>query len=703
MNIKNWNIGPKLALGFAIICLLLLGVAARYQATLWQTQENYQRILDVAEPLKNHALNIDRLMLQSRRAEKDFLLRKDTKYIDKVAELVGSVQAEAAKIGSIGKTIGGDTGNMLVGDDKAIQEAMTVYGDTFKELSQRWQIKGLDHNSGLQGSFRDEVHSLGKVLNDFEVTDLKILLLQLRRAEKDFRLRGENKYVEKHHKLIGQFMVGINDSAMQEINKNAIKRGLTLYKTAFATFLKANATTEGASKETIAALSKTVAVVEEDLNKHYVSGILRDFLVIRKHEKDYLLRGDDKYVKKLEKTIAKILKNVSASKLEQTTRQTIGTSLAKYQKSFHALVDEDKKIAQLTEVMRKAVHVIEPMIVDLVQDGKKMMVETNTETREKVAADSKLAMTLTGGILGVGLLLGVIITRHIIAPLQGCIGNIERMADGDLTVQCVTDRGDELGKIFNSLEKMIKALRGVVLEIRAAASNVASGSQELSSSADGLSQGATEQAASVEETSSAMEEMASGIQQNTDNAQQTQKISSKASQDAEETGRSVVEAVGSMKDIAAKINIIEEIARQTNLLALNAAIEAARAGEHGKGFAVVAAEVRKLAERAQTAAGEITQLAFSSVEVAENAGTNLTELVPDIQKTAELVQEIAAASQEQNSGTSQINLALQELDRIIQQNAGASEEMAATAEELSAQASKLNHAVAFFKVDGPPT
>jgi len=194
-----------------------------------------------------------------------------------------------------------------------------------------------------------------------------------------------------------------------------------------------------------------------------------------------------------------------------------------------------------------------------------------------------------------------------------------------------------------------------------------------------------------------MEEMSSNIKQNADNAQQTEKIALKAAHDAKEGGQAVTETVSAMKDIAMKISIIEEIARQTNLLALNAAIEAARAGEHGKGFAVVATEVRKLAERSQTAAAEISKLSSSSVEVAEKAGEMLTRIVPDIQKTAELVQEISAASNEQNTGADQINKAIQQLDQVIQENASATEEMASTAEELSSQAVQLQDIIGFFR------
>jgi methyl-accepting chemotaxis protein len=235
--------------------------------------------------------------------------------------------------------------------------------------------------------------------------------------------------------------------------------------------------------------------------------------------------------------------------------------------------------------------------------------------------------------------------------------------------------------------------------VKNAARNVASGSRQLSSGSEQMSQGTTEQAASAEEASSAIEEMHATIRQNADNSVATEKIARKSAGDALESGKAVSEAVKAMKDIAGKISVIEEIARQTNLLALNAAIEAARAGEHGKGFAVVAAEVRKLAERSQVAAGEIGTLSGSSVGVAENAGAMLNRLVPDIQKTSELVQEITESSKEQASGADQINNSIQQLNSVIQQNAGSAEEMASTAQELSSQAEQLLQTVGFFTIE----
>jgi methyl-accepting chemotaxis protein len=273
----------------------------------------------------------------------------------------------------------------------------------------------------------------------------------------------------------------------------------------------------------------------------------------------------------------------------------------------------------------------------------------------------------------------------------------QEMAEGNLAVK-IKERSEQ-DRLMRALNAMIGKLHEVVINVKQASDTVASGSRHLSAAAEQMSQGASEQSASAEEVSSSMEEMASNIRQNSDNAMQTEKIALKAAEDAREGGKAVAETVTVMKDIARKITVVGEIARQTNLLALNAAIEAARAGENGRGFAVVASEVRKLAERSQKAAAEISELSLSSVDIAERAGEMLRRIVPDIQKTAELVQEISAASSEQNSGAEQVNKAVQQLDSVIQENASAAEEMSSTSEELTAQAEHLRDIIGFFRID----
>jgi methyl-accepting chemotaxis protein len=283
----------------------------------------------------------------------------------------------------------------------------------------------------------------------------------------------------------------------------------------------------------------------------------------------------------------------------------------------------------------------------------------------------------------------------LIGAMNEITGAAELIAGGNLTIT-LKERSAE-DKLMQALVAMVGGLTRTVSDIRSIAGEVAAASQSISTASVQVSKGASSQAAAAEEASSSMEEMVSNIKQNADNAQQTDKIANKSAKDAQESGKSVLEAVAAMKEIANKISIIEEIARQTNLLALNAAIEAARAGEHGKGFAVVAAEVRKLAERSQKAAGEINQLSTTTLRVSEKSGEMLEKLVPDIQRTAELVQEISAASKEQDTGSEQINKALQQLEQVIQQNASAAEEMASTTEELTGQSEQLVSALSFFR------
>lgn len=318
--------------------------------------------------------------------------------------------------------------------------------------------------------------------------------------------------------------------------------------------------------------------------------------------------------------------------------------------------------------------------------------------QEAYALQQRLIIMGIVGLLATCAIIFLTIRKMVTVPLKSVQEQAVAVSEGHLDNRLSGSFRGELDVLKNAFEVMIEKLHNIVMDVQSGSDNVASGSEELSATAETLSQGATEQAASIEEVSASMEEMTSNIQHNADNAHQTETMALKAAEDAAGGGKAVGEAVVAMKNIAEKISIIEEIARQTNLLALNAAIEAARAGEHGKGFAVVAAEVRKLAERSGEAAAEIGELSASSVDVAERAGGMFEQIVPDIQKTADLIQEIAAASAEQNSGAEQINKAIAELDNVIQQNASASEEMASTSEELSGQAQQLQSTISFFKI-----
>ncbi|MCJ2165376.1 MULTISPECIES: methyl-accepting chemotaxis protein [unclassified Pseudodesulfovibrio] len=316
-----------------------------------------------------------------------------------------------------------------------------------------------------------------------------------------------------------------------------------------------------------------------------------------------------------------------------------------------------------------------------------------------VEANSLQNRLIIAGVVSLVLILALvffIIRRLVTVPLGIIVEKSEQVSQGDLSLDFSGHFSGELSRLRDSFESMVNNLHEVVENIQSGSENVASGSEELSATAEALAQGATEQASGVERLSSAIEQISSSIDNTASNAKETEILAAQAAKDAQEGGEAVAEAVGAMSAIAEKISIIEDIARQTNLLALNAAIEAARAGEHGKGFAVVAAEVRKLAERSGVAASEISDLSGSSMAVADKAGKMLQKLVPDIKKTAELIQEITASAMEQNAGATDINKATQELDRVVQQNAAASEETSSTSEELSGQAVQLQQVVGYF-------
>jgi methyl-accepting chemotaxis protein len=346
--------------------------------------------------------------------------------------------------------------------------------------------------------------------------------------------------------------------------------------------------------------------------------------------------------------------------------------------------------------------------------GARMLQSTMMDELERLAGEDKdaavaaaeasaeraklILIVLLSGVFVLGLAISVTMANRISRPVLEITESFKLMATGDLTGRLEVRSKDELGEMSRHFNEFVTAIDRVIRQVRGGAEALSGASSQVSATAGTLSQGTSEQAASVEETTASLEQMSASITQNAANSRTTEQNAVKGATDAEESGRVAHETTAAMKTIAQKISIIEDIAYQTNLLALNAAIEAARAGEHGRGFAVVASEVRKLAERSQAAANDISGLAVSSVTVAERSGSLLKELVPSIRKTAELVQEVAAASREQAQGVTQINAAMAQVDQVTQRTASAAEELASTAEEMTAQAEPLRQLVAFFRV-----
>lgn len=308
-------------------------------------------------------------------------------------------------------------------------------------------------------------------------------------------------------------------------------------------------------------------------------------------------------------------------------------------------------------------------------------------------------LLLLGVPLLVGALASTLLTLSISRRLLAASSLARKISQGDLRNLAEIKGQDEISGLQKAMNDMIRRLREIVADVSMSARNVSSGASQMAATSEELSRGATDQAAATEEASAAVEEMAANIRQSADNAQTTESIATKSADDARTSGSAVGEAVDAMQTIAERIMIVQEIARQTDLLALNAAVEAARAGEHGRGFAVVAAEVRKLAERSQTAAAEISGLSASTLRTASNAGTMLACLVPDIARTSDLVSEISLASRELATGSAQISISIQQLDSVTQANTSASEELSSSATQLAGLASELASTIAFFKVE----
>ena len=408
------------------------------------------------------------------------------------------------------------------------------------------------------------------------------------------------------------------------------------------------------------------------------------------------------------------------------TSEQVGSTLGKAMAAHEALkgslasesVEASKEAAQATSLAHREITMVERpsypapeyigaftkaidrqfKLVDLVVGQLESLIA------KRIQIQRSTRNTLLGSILllaGLSTFIGWVLVNSVIRQLGGeprtAMAISRQIADGDLTIEIQLKRGDSTS-LLASMQSMVGKLKEVMGQVQEASKSLVSTSEQLSSTAQSLSQATAEQAANVESTSAAMEEMSGSIAHNNENAKVTGDIASKSSKEAAAGGQAVMETVTAMHQIAHKIAIIDDIAYQTNLLALNAAIEAGRAGEHGRGFAVVAAEVRKLAERSQVAAEEISQLAKGSVGLAERAGTLLTTIVPSIHKTSDLVHEIAAASSEQTAGVGQINGSLSQITQSVQQNAAAAEELASASEEVSAQAEELQSLIEFFKL-----
>ncbi|MBR8537570.1 HAMP domain-containing protein [Carboxylicivirga sediminis] len=584
-------------------------------------------------------------------------------------------------------------------------------------------------------------------------------MLKMRKSEKDFMLRdlisydyfetGQSKYLNAFHEVKQdnlKTLQTLQDSRyIEEFN---LVNNLQVLKSDFEEYDKhfdslVQLLTQRGLKDygRIGEMRTAVKALEENYND--ASFIAAQQLLLRKHEKDYLLRKDISYQKKLNDAVDAFIKQIKSSKqLTESKKDILTMRLKNYQQAFNNIISIDERIG-LSETegikgqLRATIHRTEPAIDAIV-------VAIEQESEKAINATIRNIIVLIIFFLVVTIALLVVILSTIQNGLRAAQEAVNAVAHGDFSQNVEIKNQDEIGKLLKDVQLMINKLRKsvtvasevskgnllvldsmnedefegelddaliqmvnrlkiIIEEIMIASDNFATVSNQLSTSSEQLSSGSSEQAASSEEISSSIEEMTSSIAQNADNAKRTEQIANKTAREMNEGQLAVDESNRAIKQIAEKIFIINDISHKTDLLAINAAVEAARAGENGKGFAVVASEVRKLAEQTQRAAREITELAATSVDIAEKSGNMLKTLVPEIQKTAQLVEEINISSEEQSAGVTQINSGVQQLANITQENAASSEELASTAEELSSQAAQMKETVSFFKTKQTPT
>jgi len=454
--------------------------------------------------------------------------------------------------------------------------------------------------------------------------------------------------------------------------------------------------------------ARTIALIQQHYNtvelthqtiEHSIDNAritMQLFLTTDPAEEQALLQQNDSISHQISANTKQIEENLSSAQerdLFKTVQAKREIYITARQKAKKLLADKkrDQALATLSQEVIPALtdyRATWNKFLDLQSDS---VLQSIKESTAAYATGRRVALLILVITLLLASFAAFSVTKSVTVPIEQVVEHAERIAAGDLTKEITVTSRSETGKLQQAMLEMTATLSGIIKDVREGSSAVASASSQLSSSAQSLSQGTSEQAASVEETSSSLEQMNASITQNASYSRQVEQMAQKGARSAEET-------VEAMKQIATRISIIEEIAYQTNLLALNAAIEAARAGDQGRGFAVVAAEVRKLAERSQSAAKEIGDLATKSVGVAEQSGVLITELVPTIKKTAELIQDVAAASKEQSAGVDQINKAMNQVDTVTQRNASSAEELSSTAEELAAQSKQLQQLMTFFRV-----
>ncbi len=673
---KDFKIGTKLYTGFGVVLLLLVIVAYMSNSNLSNTTTSFKNLIEDDLFAKSCNANIKSFMLQARRSEKDFLLRKELKYKEKVEEAINNLNAETQVLLAVEQEADNKMG---IDDANSIFKYADIYLLNFKKLVKAWKIKGLDQNSGLQGKFRKAAHELAKIIESTNTLQLQVNLL-----------------------------------------------------------------------------------------------------TIRKHEKDYLMRKDEKYITKNINEIATLKLNTTTSKLTGNDKKAIKIAAETYERDFLALIEQDKIIVAETENMRDAIHNLEPIIEKGYKRASNKAVAKTTTTINTAYSQARNPIILSILALIFGSFIAFYVAHIISKPIKKISSIADDIALGNINHDIDIKSNDEIGMLANSFRMMIaymkelaqvadsiahndlsvtftpksehdtlgqsfktmlKSLSAVIQQINNSSTQVASAATEISSSSDQVAQNASNQEMQISQITTAIEEMAATIVETSQNASEATNGAQTASDTAGEGGQIVGETIEGMNRIASVvqesaknihqlaesakqigeiISVIDDIADQTNLLALNAAIEAARAGEQGRGFAVVADEVRKLAERTGKATGEITKMikgiqtgtedavksmdqgsieVNSGRELVDKAGDSLSHVMQNSQEVMNMILQIATATEEQSAAAEEISKNIEMVSTATRESATGAEQSSAAAVQLSQNAEELQNIVGKFKLN----
>ncbi|MBF0193821.1 MAG: CZB domain-containing protein [Magnetococcales bacterium] len=745
---ENQTLIVKLSLVVGVLILSLVAVGTVYENTIDYSLEEQKETIAHLEKLReiNQAAGTaSRCMLQARRAEKDFLMRRVLKYSDKVAKHVECVNGASHKLAQSASDV---NENGLADTAKLINEYINVYHNSFKDLVKSWEAKGLDHKSGYQGDFRKSAHNLEMILENLDTERLFIDFLQMRRREKDFVARGHEKYMTKWGNEYRKFQTHLAQSRLSKNLQREISTNLLKYKKSVNTYakLRYNGIVPSSNDPRYKAMSKTAHGVDSIITSYNVPNIWVDYLMLRRYEKDYLARGSEKYVQRAKKRLEKMRLSIKSSTLKNNLKQQTTKISRSYEKTFLILVDENDKIKKLISTMREAVHAIEPLVEDVQTKANSLRRAHEGAFEEDVKEQVSMARILGAAVTVIGLLFAWFVVVGILRQLGGdpkeVAKIVDQIADGDLTIQATGKEAGLLGRVFRmkkSLEELVRnvilqsfSLSAVISEERAVRdlllsdtkevndgteqimfqnesldattsrqkqllgdaleqiNTVAGASEELSTNirtiatgAVGASQNVNTMAAAAEEMSANVEGVSSSLAQVNDSVtvvsgavkemtSSLDDVRTRCRAMSEETNRVESNAQGSkevVNDLSASaleigkvIGIINDIAEQTNMLALNASIEAAGAGEAGKGFAVVANEVKELARQT----GEATQL------ISENVG-----------KIQSQTQEVSSAVNDITSGINKINSDTKEITQAVDDQGKTTEEINASMNNVS--------------------